>query len=78
MALSTFVWTSAGDFGRSGDFFWDSTGEFIGPYVNWAENKPILANNTEHCIILWDYPDSYKWADTDCRDELLYICESNK
>ena len=72
------VWTSAGDLGRTQDFYWDSTGEFLGPHLNWAVNEPKFRNDTNEYYCMYSRYDgvSYKWANNYCYEENLYICES--
>jgi Lectin C-type domain len=76
MPLLSWTWTSAINFGRDGDFFWDSTGAFIGPHINWAANEPNNYNNTENCMSLVIEAAIYKWADTPCYYINTYICEA--
>lgn len=66
MLLITHAWTSAADFSRTGDFYWDTTGEAIGPYLHWGPDEPNNLNSTEHCVIVRFIIGSYKWADDYC------------
>jgi hypothetical protein len=76
MAMKWWTWTSAIKYGHDGEFFWESTGEFIGPHVNWATNEPNNVNNTENCLVLLLEGGIYKWADQNCGNHRsLYICE---
>jgi hypothetical protein len=74
MAIKWWSYTSAINYGRSGEFFWESTGEFIGPHFNWATNEPNNVNNSEHCLIMRPEGGIYKWADRNCGHS-PYICE---
>jgi hypothetical protein len=73
------TWTSAGDFGRTLDFYWDSTGEFLGPHLNWAANEPRIVNDTDYYCMSSNYDGvSYKWRNHYYSSEKLYICESRE
>jgi len=70
------TWSSAVDFGRDGDFYWESTGAFIGPHINWAANEPGDVNGIEDCVILFPQAGIYKWGDAPCNAVRTYICEA--
>lgn len=71
------TWTSGVDFGRQFDYFWESTGEFIGPHVNWAADEPNNANGVDHCLELMNVGGGiYKWNDASCINKNTYICKS--
>ena len=77
MALLWQTWSSAVDFGRDGDFYWESTGSFIGPHVNWAANEPDGGvNGTQDCLILLPQAGIYKWGDAFCNEVRTYLCEA--
>ena len=48
-------------------------------YTNWNANEPQSTdpdgNNVEDCVRLMS-DDSWKWADTDCNEQLYALCES--
>jgi hypothetical protein len=75
MSLSMEIITSAGDFGSTGEFYWESSGLSIGPHVNWAENEPNGINNTQNCIRLKN-SGMYQWEDVTSLYNAMYICES--
>jgi len=72
-------WISSNDLWREGEFFWDSTGEFLGPYTNWCEEEPRNGGtNKEHCGGLWkkNGTSTWGWNDYHCDSLLNYICEA--
>lgn len=58
------------DFIQPGVFYWDSNGEDVGPYTNWAENQP-----RETCMTLRYEGGLFKWATELCYLRGLYLCE---
>jgi len=75
MTEKTTVFTSAADFGSTGDFYWDSQGVSIGPHYNWAANEPNNSD-TEQCLGMLKMGSLYMWRDDDCLKGRQYICES--
>jgi hypothetical protein len=77
-AIDGLVWTSGSrDPGKL--FMWDSTGQTLGSYLNWAEGEPDIGavlNETQlNCVVL-NSTDQFKWYDHGCKTaELRYICE---
>jgi hypothetical protein len=76
MAKLWQTWSSAVDFGRDNDFYWESTGAFIGPHINWAANEPGGVNGIQGCIILLAEAGIYKWRDAPSKEVRTYICEA--
>jgi Lectin C-type domain len=72
--LGTFTntfWISATDLGRESDFYWDTTGDFVGPYTSWATDQPNNFDGKQHCVVLY----GGLWNDLLCTDTYRYICE---
>jgi len=53
-----------------GDYYWDSTGEFLGPYTNWDQGEPY---SSWDCVY-WDSRSG--WITDLCQLEYFYICEA--
>jgi len=58
---------------------WDSTGQTLGSYLNWAIGEPdigaVLNETQQNCVVL-NSTDQFKWYDHGCKTaELRYICE---
>lgn len=72
------MWTSGNrDPGKL--FMWDSTGQTLGSYFNWAEGEPeivaVLNETQPNCLVL-NSTDQFKWYDHGCKTaEHRYICE---
>jgi hypothetical protein len=77
LKVSYNTWTSGTNYGPTGEYYWDSTGEFLGPYLNWVSNEPSNENMYVLCILLKNVTGSYKWADDIYGGHLAYICEKN-
>lgn len=68
-------WMSATDLGRDGDFYWDTTGEFLGLFDDWIEGEPTLGVENVHCGYLAS-GDTYRWRNGNCHSLLRFVCES--
>ncbi|XP_065343282.1 C-type lectin 37Da-like [Cloeon dipterum] len=66
-------WTSGNDVYQEGSYYWDSTGNAVGPYRNWAPNQPV-AGTTLNCIA-YDRNLDIRWVTSNCNNPLRYICE---
>ncbi|XP_065349304.1 macrophage mannose receptor 1-like [Cloeon dipterum] len=67
-----FFWMSGSDLGSEGGYYWDSTGEYLGPYLNWNEGEPNSGVD-EHCTAFDTLSGS--WGDVICQQYARYICE---
>jgi hypothetical protein len=70
-------WTSGNDFYREGQFYWDTTGNTMGPYLNWDAGMPNNGNNEtgpQHCMQL-EKSRSHMWNDLACSLYFRFICE---
>ncbi|XP_065340154.1 galactose-specific lectin nattectin-like [Cloeon dipterum] len=68
-------WTSGNDVFQEGYYYWDSTGNAVGPYRNWAPNHPV-ASTLYNCIVYSRGAD-LRWAIASCSDQYRFICEQN-
>jgi Lectin C-type domain len=72
--LGTFTnkfWISATDLGRESDFYWDTTGDFVGPYTSWGTDEPNNDHGKEDCVGFY----RGLWNDLPCTYTYRYICE---
>lgn len=73
-------WISASDFGRDGEFYWDSTGEFFGIFADWMEGEPVLGLEDHHCgymsIDELNINNTNHWKNGRCYSRFRFICES--
>lgn len=77
------IWISASDLGRdSGEFYWDSTGEFFAIFDDWmkTEGEPVLGIEDHHCAHMSiDAPnvnDTHRWRNGNCFSQFRFLCES--
>jgi hypothetical protein len=70
-------WTSGND-DKGPLFMWDSTGQTMGSYSNWAYSQPdngAIDLSPQNCMLL-NSTDNFKWYDYGCKsEEIRYICE---
>jgi Lectin C-type domain len=74
-AFDQDFWISASNLGGRDDFYWDSTGEFIGIFDDWMEGYPDLTNSWAgyNCVSMHN---TYQWRNIYCNDRHLFVCES--
>jgi len=75
LKTTLYYWTSGSDLGSEGEFYWDSMGEFFGPFTDWEDGQPNNAGDGQHCVNIECYTEYTLWNDGNCRDMLRYICE---
>jgi hypothetical protein len=73
------MWTSGANNEFDSNFYWESTGQAIGPFVHWAEGEPDNGTygnlGAQNCVIL-NSLNRYLWHDFGCTAaELRFICE---
>lgn len=78
-SIDGLIWTSGNRDYPGKLFMWDSTGQTLGSYFNWAEGVPeiggVLDVTDLNCIVL-NSTDEFKWYDHGCKTaEHRYICE---
>jgi Lectin C-type domain len=71
-------WIAATDLGSENDFYWESTGDLIGPYTNWALNEPNNDKDNEHCVVLASSGVAGAWNDVPCTLNYRYICKMSR
>lgn len=82
--LSFLKGSGAGNFWTSGNdemgplFMWDSTGQTLGGYLNWAYGQPDdgfgINQQPQNCLVI-NTEENFLWYDYACSDEMRYICE---
>jgi len=78
--LTTSFWTAATDLGHEGNFYWDSTGDFLAVHSDWGVGEPNNINGIENCMLLVNGPQSdgkFHWGDKPCYFSNRYVCENN-
>jgi Lectin C-type domain len=78
--LTTSFWTAATDLGHQGNFYWDSTGDFLAVHSDWGVGEPNNNDGSEHCVLLVNGPLSdgkFHWGDEPCYLRNRYVCENN-
>jgi Lectin C-type domain len=73
---TTRFWISANDLGHEGSFYWDATGEALGPHTDWGNGEPNNANGDQHCAMILSNAD-LSWSDRPCIWRQRFICEQN-
>ncbi|CAB3383579.1 Hypothetical predicted protein [Cloeon dipterum] len=68
------IWISGSDEGQEGKFYWEATGQLIGPFTTWYPGEPNNLKGNEHCMMMPGYQ-YYLWNDEDCDVLANYICE---
>jgi hypothetical protein len=58
---------------ESGKFYWESTGDVIGPFTNWEQGQPN-GGTKENCTAMY-YSVNFKWADIVCDYEFKFVCK---
>jgi hypothetical protein len=71
------IWTSAINFDGQDKYYWDNSGEYVGPFTNWAEYEPKLSNRSI-CVRLLDREGEFQWCSAGCLWGSSYICQATK
>jgi hypothetical protein len=70
------MWTSGNDINSEGEFYWDNTGNPLGPYLDWDDGQPNNGNQgaPQNCLEL-EQIRGHKWNDVPCNQNNRFICE---
>jgi hypothetical protein len=73
-------WTSGTNVGRSGDYYWESTGEYFGIFTDWMEGQPFISMDARCVSLISDLIDpnnTFRWTtNAYCFNRFRFICES--
>ncbi|XP_059486450.1 C-type lectin 37Db-like [Neocloeon triangulifer] len=70
-------WTSGNDLYLEGQYYWDSTGHALGPFLGWTSGQPAASSASyENCICLGMLI-NHMWNDLKCEDPYRFICEKS-
>lgn len=70
-------WLSGTNYGvQLGDYYWDSTGEYLGVFADWMAGEPKVDLFPGCSLMSPDWNDTFRWSTWSCHNECRFICES--
>lgn len=70
-----YFWTSGNDLASMGEFYWDNDQPF--DYLNWRNQDTNATTTAQHCVVLLDESEGYRWMNVPCTNDHFFICEDN-